>query len=219
MTLEQLKAMLEAGTITQEQYDELIEKLGLKEEEGGDDGDEGKEDPDLELLIQRAVDRATNKLGNDNKKLREQLERLKKEKLSEAERKALEDKERERDLEEREKALKDKENRIYAIKALRKAGLDDGSDPDLAIVELILGEDESAIDSRVKAFKGLLDRMVKKETDRIFAENGREPGKGGSGGGGGENPWSAATFNLSKQMEIELTNPELAKKLQAEAKK
>ena len=44
---------------------------------------------DFEKLIQKAVDRATNKLGNENKKLREQLDAIKKEKLSEEELKKL----------------------------------------------------------------------------------------------------------------------------------
>ena len=42
--------------------------------------DDSKKEVDFEKLIQKAVDRATNKLGNENKKLREQLETIKKEK-------------------------------------------------------------------------------------------------------------------------------------------
>ena len=51
---------------------------------------------ELETLIQRAVDRATNKLGNENKKLRGEIEELRKSKLSDEELKQLEMQEKEK---------------------------------------------------------------------------------------------------------------------------
>lgn len=42
------------------------------------------------------------------------------------------------------------------------------------------------------------------------------PGSGGSGGGT-KNPWSKDHFNLTEQFKIEKANPQLAKRLQAEA--
>lgn len=133
---------------------------------------------ELENLIQRAVDRATNKLGNENKKLREQVETLKKEKLSDEELKQLEMKEKEKEIAEREQRLLEKENRLLAMKAIKEIGLDDGSTDSLALVDFVMGENEDAIKERVKVFDALVKRFVKAEVDRVFKTNGRNPGVG-----------------------------------------
>ena len=223
MTLEELKALLASGAITQAQFEAMCKQFGyeVKPEDDPDDSSK-KTDPDdaeklLEKKIQQAVDRATNKLGNDNKQLREELEKLRKEKLTAAELKALEDEEKEKDLAEREAAVKTAENKLYAIKAIKKAGLDDGSETALDILALVGGNDEATIDANIKALKALIDKLVKAEVEKTFKGNGRNPEKGAGGAGGDNNPYAANTFNLSKQMELELTDPELAKKLKAAA--
>lgn len=224
MDLEELKKMLEEGKITQAQFESMVKALGLDTDEPDKD-EPDKDEPDdkggldeklIEKKIQQAVDRATNKLGNENKKLRESLDKLKKEKLTEEELKALEDAEKEKTLAEREAAVKAAENRMYAIKAIKKAGLDDGSETALEILEVINGKDEETIDANIKALKAVIDKLVKAEVDKTFKENGRNPDKGGSGGNG-ENPYLPDSFNLTKQMELETNNPELAKKLKAAA--
>ena len=227
MTLEELKALLASGAITQAQYDAMVKQLGLEENPEDNPEDKGAEDKgndgsgvskeELQKLIQQSVDRATNKLGNENKQLREELEKIRKEKLTEAELKQLEDEEREKSLAEREAALKAAENKMYAIKAIKKAGLDDGSETALDILALVNGSDEATIDTNIKALKALVDKLVKAEVDKTFRDNGRNPQQGNGGAGGGDNPYMAKSFNLTKQMELEATNPELAKKLKAAA--
>ena len=64
---------------------------------------------------------------------------------------------------------------IDAIKALKKAGLDDGSDTSLELAEFIVGDDEAAIDSKVKCFSALINKMVASEVDKIFKTNGGKP--------------------------------------------
>ena len=113
MTLEELKALLAKGAITQAQFEAMCKQFGYELDDNTDDdgagdddtdgeGDDsdGKDDADklLDKKIQQAVDRATNRLGNDNKKLREQLEKLKKEKLTAEELQKLEAEEKEKDL-------------------------------------------------------------------------------------------------------------------------
>ena len=132
----------------------------------------------LESLIQSAVDRATNKLGNENKKLRGEIETLKKAKLSDDELKQLEMQEKEKEIADRERALTEKENRLIAIKEIKAAGLDDGSDASLAIVDFVMAEDEAGIKERVKAFDALVKRIVKSQVDAVFKANGRTPGVG-----------------------------------------
>lgn len=223
MNLEELKALLESGAITEAQFKAMCKQFGFEVEDKPDDkpDDKGEDKDDneklLEKKIQQAVDRATNKLGNDNKALREELEKLRKEKLTAAELKALEDEEKEKDLAEREAAVKAAENKLYAVKAIKKAGLDDGSETALDILALVNAGDEASIDSNIKALKALVDKLVKAEVEKTFKGNGRNPDKG-SGGAGDDNPYMAgANFNLTKQMELEATNPELAKTMKAAA--
>ena len=220
MNLEELKALLESGAITEAQFKAMCKQFGFEvEPEPQPEPQPQPDDADklLEKRIQQAVDRATNKLGNDNKALREELEKLRKEKLTAAELKELEDAEKEKDLAEREAALKAAENKMYAIAAIKKAGLDDGSETALDILALVNAGDEESIDSNIKALKALVDKLVKAEVDKTFRGNGRNPEQGAGSTGGDDNPYMANTFNLSKQMELEMTNPELAKKLKAAA--
>ena len=136
---------------------------------------------DIERLIQKAVDRATNKLGNDNKKLREELAALKKQNLSEAELKDLELKEKEADIADRESKLKDKENRLIAIKAIKDVGLDDGSSNALELVEFVMSDSEEVTKAKVKTLDTLIKKIVAAEVNRTFKQNGRNPEKGGNG--------------------------------------
>lgn len=223
MSLEELKALLESGAITEAQFKTMCKQFGyeVEEDEPNDKTDDKKKnDADealLEKKIQQAVDRATNKLGNDNKQLREQLETLRKEKLSAEELQKLEAEEKEKDLAAREKAIKDAENKLYAVKAIKKAGLDDGSETALDILALVGGEDEKTIDTNIKALKALVDKMVKAEVEKTFKGNGRKPEKG-NGGDNDDNPYlPGATFNLTKQMELEMSNPQLAAQYKAAA--
>lgn len=190
MTLEKLKKMLKDGAISQTEYDELVSKLGLEDNKKDDKKDDSKGDgkddkkdeipPNLQALIQSAVDRATNKIGNDNKKLREQLEALKREKMSSEEIKQLEIEEKEKALLEKEKEIKDKEMRMYAIKAIKDAGLDDGSDTALSLVDILIGADEDTIKSKTATFKTLVDKAVSSQVQQRFKESGRDPKRGGS---------------------------------------
>lgn len=222
MTIDELKALLADGKLTKEQFLAMAKAIDPnytdteQEHESNDDQENNPEpEQDIEKLIQRAVDRATNKLGNDNKKLRQQIESLKKNHLTEAQAAELERQQREDDLAEREKALQDEKNRWYAMKAIKKAGLDDGGDDSLALVDFVLGSSEADIDARVKSFGALVNKLVKAKVDETFKQHGRNPEQGA--GAGEKNPWMKDSWNITAQMNIELTNPELAKQLKAAA--
>lgn len=231
MKLSKLKELLKNGSISQEEYDEMA-KTAEQDDPPADppkgtppkDPDDDPDDPDDDLetkiakAVQAAVDRATNKLGNENKLLKDKLEKTRKEKLSSEELKQVEIQEKEAELAQKEQEIMEKENRMYAIKALKKAELDDGSEDILELVEFVLGEDESAIDLKVKALQKFAQRVAKNTTDGIYKANGRIPGKGNAGAAK-DNPWSKDSWNLTKQMEMELNNPELAKSMKASAGK
>lgn len=228
MKLSKLQELLKTGTISQEDYDGMAKTAEQDTPPANlptdnppkEDPSTDPEDPDkkLEKLVQAAVDRATNKIGNENKKLKEQLEAERKKNLSADELKQVELQEKEAELAQKEQEIKDKENRMYAIKALKKAELDDGSEETLDLVEFVLAGDETTIDLKVKALQKFAQRVAKNTTDGIYKANGRTPGKGNAGGGS-DNPWSKESWNLTKQMELEISNPELAKTLKAGAGK
>lgn len=136
---------------------------------------------DIEQLIQRAVDRATNKLGNENKKLRGQLETLKREHLSEEQMKQLELADKEADIADREARLAEKENRLFAIKAIKEVGLDDGSSNALDLVDFVMSDSEETTTARVKLFSDLVNKMVAAQVKQTFKSNGRNPETGGTG--------------------------------------
>lgn len=134
----------------------------------------------LDKLIQSRVDKITADLGKKNATLQKELDNLKKAKLSDEEIKNLEIADKEKALTEKEQALLERENRLYAIKAIKEAELDDGSDLSLELIDFVMGEDENAINDKVKAFKALLiDLLLQKLTLllRLTAERQTEAEK------------------------------------------
>lgn len=211
MNKEKLDTLLANGNITEEEYQVLLSKLG----EGEPQPTEAKEfdESKLDKLIQAKVDKITSKLGKEKADLQKELDKIKREKLSNEELKQLEITEKEQALIERERALKDKENRLYAIKAIKTAGLDDGGDNSLQLVNFVMAEEQTDIDVKVKAFGDLVKKFVTAEVNRKFKENGRTPNSN-SNSGVSNNPFSKEHFNLTEQMRLLSENPELAKQLQ-----
>lgn len=225
MNIEKLKALLEAGSITQEEYDEMVKALGGEDPAPNTDpapatDPEPKTEPIdaayVQRLVQAQVDRLMAAERKEKAELKRQLEIEKKANLSAEELKNYEIEEREKTIAAREKELQDRLNREFAQKELREAGLDDGSQTAFALADLVMGEDEDEIKGKVKTLKELFDKAVAAEVNKRFKDNGRAPKKGADGSGG-VNPFKQETFNFTKQLEIMNTNPELAARLKAEA--
>lgn len=142
--------------------------------------------PDLDKLAQARADKLTAEISKKNAALQKELDNLKKEKMTAEELKQLEMSEKEKTLAEHEKALKDKENRLLAIKSIKAAGLDDGSDKALELVDFVITDDEESINNRVKAFGDLVKRFVEDKVNNTFKDNGRNP-NGGNSNGNAEN--------------------------------
>lgn len=148
--------------------------------------------PDIEKLIQARADKITAESGKKIANLQKELEKMKRERMTAEEVKQLEMTEKEQALAEREKMLLDKENRLIAIKAIKEAGLDDGSENALDLVDFVMGENEEAIKSKVTAFGALVNKMVAAKVDRTFKQNGRNPNGGNGNGGDNEKETSVA---------------------------
>lgn len=226
MTLEKLKKLLADGVITQEEFDELAKNV--KDEPAPeddpkpkpDDSDQPKNDgvdyDKLDKIIQARVDKEMASERKKTAEYKKKLDRLQQEKLTDEELKKIELENKENEIAEREKAIADKENRLFAVKAIKEAGLDDGSDTALSLVDFVMGTDETEITSKVKAFKELFDKAVTAEVNKRFKEAGYTPKKGETLNNG-VNPYTKEQFNLTEQMKLESTNPELATKLKAAA--
>lgn len=132
----------------------------------------------VEKLIQSRVDKITAELGKKNSSLQKELDKMKKEKLTDEEIRNLELADKEKELTEKEQALLERENRLFAIKAMTEIGLNDGSDTSLEIVDFVMAENEETITERVKTFKALVDKLVSARVDQTFKANGRVPNSG-----------------------------------------
>lgn len=141
--------------------------------------------PDLEKLVQARADKLNAESGKKIAQLQKELETLKREKMTSDELKQFEMSQKEHELAEREQALRDKENRLIAIKAIKEAGLDDGSENALELVDFVLGGSEEEIGTKVKAFSALVQKFVAAKVDKTFRENGRNPNN--TGGTGNDN--------------------------------
>lgn len=137
--------------------------------------DTTKNSPTLEQLIQSAVDRATNKLGNENKDLKRQIDELVKKNMTDAERVELERKQEREQFEQEKAQFIAEKNRLHAVTALAKADLNIASDKLDTLVGLVMGADEKAIDENVKNLNEVIKTIVADKVAQTFKDNGRNP--------------------------------------------
>lgn len=180
---------------------------------------EPKPDPDdkLEKLFQSKIDRALAAERKEKTELKRKLERLQQKVLTDEEAKQIEFEEKQQELEQREKELTLEKNKMYAVKAMKKANLSDTEETMSIIERLVVScEDETDIDDTIKLLKGWFDNAVKAEVDKRFKEGGYTPAKG-STLNGGKNPYMKDQENLTEQMLLEKTKPDIAAELRAAA--
>lgn len=230
MTLEKLKALLEAGSITQEEFDELAKTV--KDPEPTDpiptdpeptDPEPTDPDPDeaAKRRYQAQLDREMAKERREKAELKRKLERLENKFLTEEQKKQREFEEKQRELEEQRRELTLEKNKMYAVKSMKKANINDSEEAMLIMEKLVSScEDETEIDEMIELLKAWRDKDVAKgvetEVTKRFKDGAYTPKKGNELNGG-VNPWKAEQLNLTKQMEIEASNPELAAQLMAAA--
>lgn len=176
---------------------------GTNTTSGGSNSSQGSQNSSdngtLEKLIQSAVDRATNKLGNENKALKKQIDDIMKQKLTDDERIELERKQ-ERDQFEQEKAQFTAErNKYLAVTALAKADLNVSSDKLNDLVSLVMGADENAINDNVKKLSELVKEITASKVQKTFEDNGRNPqGSGNPSGSKKEDKADSLAVKLGK---------------------
>ena len=120
-------------------------------------------------------------------------------------------------LELKEKELNDKIKAFENEKLLNETSKQlDSKNLPIEFAEMLKGKDAESTFENIKAFEikfnEALEKMV---TERL---RGNVP-KAGTVKASQDNPYSKSSWNLTKQMELEMNNPALAKQLQASANK
>lgn len=210
MTKEQLDALLAEGKITQEEYDAKLKEL---EGGAGSSGDVLSSEQ-IQEMIRKAVQSETDKVRTEytNKlKIKEQeLEAIKAKKMTDEERKADELAKAQSELERVNKELKDASNeRIITAKLTAET-------MSLDFAQFVKADDEAGITEKIKSLKMLFDAEVKKAVDAEFAKHGYTP-NGSNRSNAEKNPFSKDGWNLTEQGRLFKENPELYKKLKAQA--
>lgn len=143
----------------------------------------------LERIVQSRTDKATAEFGKTIAELRKEIKELKNAGKTAEEIKKLELADKDKALTEKEQALLERENRLYALKAIKEADLDDGGTDSLELVEIAIAgaTKEEEIDKRVQRMKSIVNRLVEKKVDATFKKHGRNPNGSTSDNKGGEN--------------------------------
>ncbi|TQK41960.1 uncharacterized protein DUF4355 [Brevibacillus sp. AG162] len=218
ITLEQFKAelkkLLEAKGITQEQHDETLK--------GADNAGDGSGGTLTQEQVQKMIEEATAKAAQSasdqvrteyskkNKELQDKLDELTKSKMSEEEKAKFEREKLERELREREQALKLREVALHTVDKLRELELP------LEFREILAGQDIEATNQRIETFRQQWQKALNAAVEERFKQNGGDPGKGQQQTGE-KNPWSKEHWNRTEQGKIYAVDRAKAIKLAAEA--
>lgn len=215
--LAELKKLLDAGTITQEEHDAAAQTEpggSNPDDKGGKPGGEGLTLEQVQQMIQSETDKVRTKYAQTVKDLELQLDKLKTEKMTDEQKAEHERKKFEDQLKQREKDLLEREVKLHTVDKLRELELP------LEFRDVLAGADVEATDANITSFADQWQKALKAAVDKKFKEHGDDPNKKkGKGGSDVKNPWSDEHFNLTKQAEIMKNDPELAKQLKAQAGK
>lgn len=218
--LEKLKELLESGAITQAEFDEMAKNIKASEADPEENPEAAPEDnpkDNFDKVFQSKFDKAMARERKEKADLKKQLERLQKKILTDEETKQFEFEEQQRELEEQRKELAREKNKMYAVKAMRKAEMSDNEET-IALIERLVAscEDETEIDATIALLKAWHSKSVKADVDKRFRDGGYTPRKS-TNMNGGNNPYTKEQFSLTEQMSLEINNPELAAQLKAAA--
>lgn len=203
----ELKKLLDAGTITQDEHDEATKTEGPK----------ALTAEEIQAMIkaesQKEADRVRTEYAKKLKDAQDEADRLKTEKMTDADKAKFEREKFEKDLEDREKSLNLRVVELHTIDKLTEAKLP------LTFKSFLVSTTTEDADKNVAAFATAWQSELKAAVEAKFKDSGSTPpGKGGGGAGTSKNPWAKETFNLTKQAEILKSDPELAKQFMAQAK-
>ncbi len=127
-----------------------------------------------------------------------------------------EDQKRMRKLEE--ELAKEKNARIRSELVNKATNIATQKGLPIELVSYFVGQDEDSTVNNLTAVESIWQQNLEKAVEAKFKESGRTPPNTGGGGGGQINPWKKDTFNLTEQGRLIRENPELARQMMAQAK-
>jgi vacuolar-type H+-ATPase subunit I/STV1 len=135
-----------------------------------------EEDPEwqarVDKIAQSREDRVRTQYSKQVKDLQKEIELLKKEKMSEGEKREYEAQQLKEALESKEKDLTRREMELLAIKALDEKKLP------ASFIEFVIGGNEEETTKRIEALEKTYREAVKVEVDTRMKAHGIVPGKG-----------------------------------------
>ena len=134
-----------------------------------------KSNNDMDRLLQARLDKAMAEERKKTSLLQKELDKIKQEKMTAEELKKYDDEKKDKELAERERTILEKENRYYAIMALKKSGLDDGSEIALDLANIVMGSNNEETDSKIKTLSEVINKMVDNKVNERFKSFGRVP--------------------------------------------
>ena len=190
------KKLLDAGTITQEVYDAAIKEDG-GDPPGGSGGSGGsfsaEQMAEIQKMIQAASDQVRSTYSFEKKKLEDELEKIKKEKMTEEQKAEYERQKLERDLKDREAALTKREVELHTIDKLTEAKLP------LAFKPFLAAGSKEDTEKNIEAFAAAWQTELKAAVDETFKKHGGDPGQRKQGGGGSKG-WKEMTLTEQGQL-------------------
>jgi len=204
--------------ITQEEHDAAVKDGGEPGgEPGGSEPGGGNQltQEDIQKMIQSETDKVRTEYAKSLKEKEKEIDELKKEKMTEEQRAEYERKQWEQEKAEKEKELQQREVALHTVDKLQDKKIP------LKFKDFLAGEDVEKTDQNIETFEKVFQEALSEAVDERFKQQGGDPGANKKKGGGDvtDNPWKSETFNLTKQAKITNDDPELAKRLKAEAGK
>lgn len=121
--------------------------------------------------------------------------------------------------EDQQKAIKEQQaelNRQMREFSTKNMLLDKGISVDL--LPLVMGADDDETSQRLDLLKKYRDKEVQAATEKLMSgKKAPSAGNGGAGVSTSDNPWSEQSWNMTKQQEIYLSDPEKARQMIAQA--
>lgn len=173
MTVEELKALLEKGEISQSEYDQKVAELQAQGSDPNDKKDDKKQDIDLEQIlksdalqkmIQSEVDKVRTKYVSEKKDLEKQLEELRQKDLSKEDLLKL----KETNLRDFESKLKRKELDFDTVRLLEEKQLP------TSILSFLPGDSIEERTEHLTKLTSIIDDFTTQKAESRFKSQGRD---------------------------------------------
>lgn len=151
----------------------------------------------------------------------EQAEQAKKEAIKKAaERAKMSAEERAKaEQEDRQKAFAEKQKQLnQQMREFSTKNMLLDKEISVDLLPLVMGADDDETSQRLDLLKKYRDKEVQAATEKLMSgKKAPSAGNGGAGVSTSDNPWSEQSWNMTKQQEIYLSDPEKARQMIAQA--